>query len=143
MSIRVKKTAMAIIGASPHDSRLILDLPEGYFEIEVKEPKRSTAQNNLSFAWYGEIAKQLDGYSTEDVRAITKLHCGVPILRRDLPEFRETYDRVLKPLPYEAKVKAIQVLELPVTSLMRKKQKTEYLDAAARYWAEAGVQVAA
>lgn len=94
----------------------------------VQGRDRSLDQNALQFMWASEVAKQRFE-QMEDVRADWKLRHGIPILRRDIPEFRESYDRTLKPLTYEQKVAFIRDTDFPVTSIMKVRQFTEYLDA--------------
>ena len=54
-----------------------------------------------------------------------KLHFGVPILRMG-DEFREKYDRAVKPMAYEDKLTLMEWF--PVTSLMTTPQLSEYLE---------------
>lgn len=94
--------------------------------------RRSIKQNKLQRLWMNEIAEQLPGTfeSPEHARGYCKLHHGVPILREADETFRDHYDRVLRPLPYETKLACMMVpIDLPVTSRMNTKQLTAYLDA--------------
>jgi hypothetical protein len=102
---------------------------------------RSLNQNALSFKWYSEAAEQHGDMTANEVRAECKLVFGVPILREENATFREVYDRVLKPLPYETKVKFIEQTELPVTSIMTMKQLSRYLDAVFKHFTEQGVRL--
>jgi hypothetical protein len=89
----------------------------------------TTKQNNQQFEWYKEAEKQGD-MTAKEYRADCKAYCGVPILVRDSEEFREQYNRIVKPLPYEHKLELmVEPFDFPVTSLMNKKQKSEFLDA--------------
>lgn len=72
------------------------------------------------------------------MRAEFKLRHGVPILRREYPEFKETYDRVLKPLDYEDKIEAVRRLDLSVTRLMTTKQQSEYMESIEREYRSQG-----
>jgi hypothetical protein len=104
--------------------------------------RRSIAQNKLQRLWMGEIAEQLPGTfeSPEHARGYCKLHHGVPILREADEAFREHYDRVLRPLPYETKLACMMVpIDLPVTSRMNTRQLTAYLDAVHRDFSGQGV----
>ena len=87
---------------------------------------RSHAQNRLAQRWFSDVATQLGDQTHEDVRAMCKLHFGVPILRAEDDEWRDVYDTAIKPLPYEMKLRAIVLM--PVTSHMTTKQMTQYLD---------------
>ncbi len=95
----------------------------------LKGNNRSIAQNRLQWLWLKQINEQLAEYSVEEYRGYSKLHFAVPILREDNEEFRDAYDRVLRPLPYELKLEAMMTpLDFPCTRLMTTKQKKEYLD---------------
>ena len=111
------------------------------FTVSVtKGKRRSVEQNKLQRLWLNEIAEQLGDRTPEEVRGFCKLHGGVPIMRDENPEFRERYDAVVRPLPYEQKLLIMQVpLDLPVTRLMTTGQKTRYLDWIVRTFAEQGV----
>ena len=109
------------------------------FTVEVTDGRdRSTEQNKLSHKWYKEISEQT-GEDVEDVRARCKLVFGIPILRRENDRFRETYDRVLKPLSYEDKIEFIQRIDVSVTRLMKVEQMSRYLDIVFRKHAEMGI----
>ena len=109
------------------------------FTVDITEGlDRSAEQNKLAFKWYGEISEQT-GEDIEDVRAECKLTIGVPIMRRDSIPFREAYDEFLKPHSHEAKMAFIRKTQWPVTSLMKVKQMTEYLDLMFRRHSEFGI----
>ncbi len=104
--------------------------------------RRTIRQNKLQRLWMGEIAEQLPGTfeSPEHARGHCKLHHGVPILREADESFRDHYDRVLRPLPYETKLACMMVpIDLPVTSRMNTRQLTAYLDAVHRDFSQQGV----
>ena len=89
-------------------------------------PQRK-AQNRLAQRWFTDIATQLGDRTHEDVRAQCKLDHGVPILRAENEAFRLSYDDVLGPLSYEAKLEAIKAFDLPVTRLMNLKQMNGFM----------------
>lgn len=106
----------------------------------VKGKHRTTEQNRLQRQWVNDIAAQLPEHPAEYWRGYCKLHFGVPILRAENEEFCAVYDEVIRPLPYEAKIKTMMVpIDLPVTSKMTTKQKTAYLDRIAKHFTEQGV----
>lgn len=111
------------------------------FTLSLADGKhRSTAQNKLGQMWMAEIAQQKGDTTPEEVRGYCKLHIGVPILRSVNEVFAKEYDAVVKPLPYEAKLKLMMVpFDFGVTRLMTTKQKTQYLDAIARHFGEQGI----
>ena len=90
--------------------------------------KRSIEQNKLQRLWLREAEEQGD-MTTEEYRAYFKLHRGVPMLRSESDEFREKYDRIIKPLPYEQKLELMaEPFDFPVTRIMTAAQKKRYLD---------------
>ncbi|WP_235872081.1 hypothetical protein [Pseudoxanthomonas winnipegensis] len=88
-----------------------------YLEVNVKEGKgRSVEQNAVLHGWFGQVARELRQDDPRGVKRFCKLHFGVPILRAEDEDFRAAYDRVIKPMVYEDKLVAMDIL--PVTSVM-------------------------
>lgn len=112
-------------------------LPQTVSTIDGRD--RSGQQNQLQFLWASEAAHQRGDVTTEEVRHDWKLRHGVPILREDSAEFREVYDKAIKPLPYELKVMAMAYF--PVTSEMKVRQMVRYLDTIQRECAEQGIRL--
>ena len=119
-----------------HLSRYIIG-QDGVLTVTVKpgEESRTIKQNRLAFQWYKDAASQGD-QTAEQYRCECKLRLGVPILRRDSDEFMEKYDSTLKPLTYEQKLICMEFF--PVTSLMKVKQMTEYLEAVQQHFINQG-----
>ena len=111
--------------------------------VEITKGKhRSTQQNRLQRAWMNDLAAQLSELSAEEWRGYAKLHWGVPILRAESEAFAKVYDEVIRPLPYEQKMRVMMVpIDLPVTSKMTTKQKTLYLDSIQKFAAERGAEL--
>lgn len=107
----------------------------------VQGRDRTKEQNRLQFLWAREAAEQRGDRTPEEQRNEWKLRFGVPIMREDSPEFRDTYDRLIKPLTYEQKIEAMDLIS--VTSLMKVRQMVRYLDAIERECAEEGVKLTA
>ena len=106
----------------------------------TKGKRRSVEQNRLQRLLLNEISEQLGDQTPEEVRAYCKLTLGVPILRAEDEGFAESYDRNVKPLPYEQKLALMaEPLDLPVTRLMTTVQKTLYLEAIYKHFGEQGV----
>lgn len=106
----------------------------------IKGRRRSTEQNRLQRRWLNEAAEQLGDMTPEELRGYCKLVFGVPILRAENEAFAERYDAIFKPLPYETKVALMmEPFDFAVTRLMTSNQKTRYLDAVAKHFAEQGV----
>lgn len=103
---------------------------------------RSTEQNKLQRLWVREISVQMLGSfeSTEHVRGYCKLHFGVPILRNENEAFCSEYDAIVRPLPYEHKLKLMMVpFDFGVTRIMTTRQKATYLDTIHQHFSERGV----
>ncbi|MGJ8524312.1 hypothetical protein LMG33818_000020 [Halomonadaceae bacterium LMG 33818] len=116
----------------------------GSVDIVVREHKepRSLDQNRLQRLWCKEAAQQLEGHTAEDWRAHCKLHFGIPILRRDCEEFREVYDRLIRPRPYEEKLEIMkEPIDFQVTRIMNKPQKSEYLQLMWEFFTGEGAQL--
>lgn len=106
--------------------------------VDITEGRdRSTEQNKLAFKWYKETSEQT-GEDIEDVRARCKLEHGVPILREN-EKFRQTYDRLIRPLSYADKIEIIKATDMPVTRLMNVTQMSRYLDIVFRRHVDIGV----
>ncbi len=103
---------------------------------------RSVEQNKRERLWCMEAAEQLGDRTAEEIRGFCKLHYGVPIMREGHDDFRETYDRLIKPLPYETKLAfMMEPLDFPITRLMTVGEKSQYLDAMHKGLSELGVKL--
>lgn len=103
-----------------------------------KGAPRSAAQNRLQRQWLLELQEQGD-MTAEEYRGYCKLTMGVPILRAENEEFREKYDRIIKPHSYADKLAMMmEPLDFPVTRLMTTKQLTRYLDQLYQHFREQG-----
>lgn len=123
--------------------KLIVELTLGNpltVTIEGERNQRSIRQNKTQRMWIKEIAQQLGDQSEEEVRGYCKLTIGVPILRAENDEFRERYDKIVRPLPYDQKLALMmEPFDMPVTRIMTTKQHAKYLDEIQRHFAEQGV----
>jgi len=113
---------------------------EAHFNpIGAAQSRRSIAQNKLAFRWYEHIAKSMQDGTTQDKRAYCKLHYGVAIRKED-EVFREKYDRIIRPLPYEHKLEVmVDPIDFPVTRDMSIKDMSRYLDAMQQGFAKEGI----
>lgn len=108
----------------------------------VKGKQRTPEQNRLQRMWHLEAAEQLADETAEEKRGYCKLHFGIPILRAESDQYREAYDKFIRPLDYEAKLAMMMVpLDYPVTRLMTTAQKTQYLDAVWKHYGGLGVKL--
>lgn len=99
--------------------------------------KRSLSQNDISHAWYQQMAREDRQEDELGHKGYCKLHHGVPILRAEDADFRAAYDASIKHLTYEQKREAMKLF--PVTSLMTKPQLTKYLEAVQRDYETRGI----
>lgn len=110
------------------------------FSVEwVQGRDRSSQQNALQWLWASEAAHQLGDRTPTEIQREWKLRHGIPILREDSAEFRATYDRHIRPLPYEEKVAFMDMIE--VTSAMKVRQMVRYLDTIQRECLEQGLRL--
>lgn len=105
----------------------------------TKGVKRTDAQNRTLHGWFGEIALALGDTTPAEVKARCNLQYGRPILDRDNPEWASAFGYLFEALSYEAKLKAIRVLDLPFTRLMNVAQLSEYMDQMRRDYTEQGI----
>ena len=110
------------------------------FTVEwVQGRDRTRDQNALQWLWATEAANQLGDRTADELQRDWKLRHGVPILREESPQFRDTYDRMIKPLGYEQKLEAMQIVD--VTSAMTVRQMVRFLDAVQRECLEQGLRL--
>lgn len=118
-----------------------LDLP---LTVEWRKgADRTLDQNALAWMWAGEAAAQCGDRDADDVFSDWKLRHGVPILRADSEAFCADYDAMIKPLPFAMKLRAMSQkgLAFAVTSRMKTKQMTRFLDSVAQECAEKGIRL--
>lgn len=139
----VQKAVTRVL-TSHHDTEALATLLRGRAypqTVTIRSGKpRSGEQNRLLRKWCVEVSEQMGDRTAEEVRGHAKLHFGVVILKRDLPDYAEKYDRLIRPHSYAEKLEMMQEpLDFPVTRLMTTKQETEFLNAVAVHWAAQGV----
>lgn len=132
-----------VVNSDPALQTAIGELREQYrlhrfVKVSLKAGKaRSLNQNDISHAWYQQMAREDRQDDELGHKGYCKLHHGVPILRAEDAEFRAFYDGALKGLSYEQKREAMKYL--PVTSLMTKPQLSKYLEAVQKDYASRGI----
>lgn len=111
------------------------------FTVSLMDGKhRTNDQNRLQRKWVNEIAEQLGDQTPEEVRGYCKLAFGVPLLRNENEVFRISYDKIVKPLPYEQKLALMmEPFDFGVTRIMTTRQKTAYLDSIYRHFTGQGL----
>jgi len=109
--------------------------------IKRATKNRSLAQNRTQWQWFRDAGQQGDMTASEQ-RAYCKLHFGIPILRRDSPEYRDKYDQIIRPLEYEKKLSLMmEPFDFPVTSAMNVAQHSEFLDKVKEHFEGLGYQL--
>ena len=109
--------------------------------IKKASRSRSLSQNRTQWQWFRDAESQGDQKSWE-YRAYCKLHFGVPILRRDSPEYRAKYDRIIRPMPYEQKLELmVEPFDFPVTSAMNIAQHGAFLDEVKQHFESLGFEL--
>jgi len=106
---------------------------------------RTLDQNRLWFAMYKRIAEMTQIGDAADARCYCKLHIGVQILLNEDAGFQAEWYRVMRHLPYEAKLALMGECKLfgpdgfPVTSLFNRAQGVAYTDRIVARFAPQGV----
>ncbi len=108
-----------------------------FLRMIVREKVRSLNQNDQAHVWYEQISLELREDTPLGVKCISKLNVGVPMMRAIDSDFREFYDKFIRPKPYDDKVDAMKYV--PVTSLMPVDTASQYLEELQRFWAQRGV----
>lgn len=112
-----RKAAEAVMSIKGEDNLEVV--------IRKHDSGRSVAQNRLSFMWYKERAEQA-GTTPDYEHQLCKLRQGCPILISSDSDFSGIYEKVIQPLPYEDRIKAMAYM--PITSIMGVKQMSLYLN---------------
>ena len=144
--LQMAEIHMVLHGES--DKKNLLDMLQ---KVELEYPidvvikrankNRSLAQNRTQWQWFRDAGQQGDMTASEQ-RAYCKLHFGIPILRRDSPEYREKYDQIIRPLEYENKLSLMmEPFDFPVTSAMNVAQHSEFLDKVKEHFEGLGFQL--
>lgn len=106
-----------------------------YIQLKLTSGKeRSLGQNKMVHALYSRAAKRENGETPLSIKNYCKLTLGVPILRAEDDDFRETWDKNIKQsLTYEQKLAIMDFF--PVTSLMNTEQSSRYIEAVMAHYA--------
>lgn len=124
-------TAKMIVDAKAMDRPFVVTIRDGQ--------DKKTEQNGLVHQWFTDIANWNDDQTAAEVKAHCNLTYGRPIMDRDDPEWKSVFGYLFEALSYEAKLKAIRVLDVPFTRRMGLKQISEYMTQMGKDYREAGV----
>lgn len=103
---------------------------------KTSERRRSTRQNRLIYAIYQRIGKTLYGNDELHARRECKLRIGCRILYRDKKEFAELFDRVIRNLDHETRLKSMDLVS--VSSIMSVRQGSEFVKSIMQEYTERG-----
>ncbi len=122
---------------------LSIDLDKtAVWEVMGKPYKRnrSSAQNRLSHKWYAELGKHT-GHGKEQERNYCKFTYGCPILIENdgTGEFTSFYEKLIDTYDYEQCTSAMGFIQ--ITSLMKVKGFTDYLNMVEQYGIERGIML--
>lgn len=109
--------------------------------VAVGDESRTQAQNRTIHKWFGEIAAHRGDVTALEVKAECNLAYGVQIKRRDDPEWNSAFGYIFDNLNYPSKLKAMRILDIPVTRNMSVKQLTEYMDAMQAFYTTQGIRL--
>jgi hypothetical protein len=91
----------------------------------VDTKPRSVPQNKLIYAIYKRIGDTLYGGDELHARRECKLMIGCKILYLESEKFVETFDKVIRPLPQEIRLEAMDLIS--VSSIMTVKQCKQFI----------------
>ena len=102
----------------------------------VRGETRSSQQNRTAHMWYGEVSRQT-GDEPGTVKGYCKAKFGLPIMKRDNPEWVAKYEPMYLPLDYQTRIALFEII--PLTSQMKLPQMMEYMDAVQRHYIQQGI----
>ena len=102
----------------------------------VRGETRSGQQNRTAHMWYGEVSRQT-GDEPGAVKGYCKAKFGLPIMKRDNPEWVAKYEPMYLPLDYQTRIALFEII--PLTSQMKLPQMMEYMDAVQRHYIQQGI----
>lgn len=128
-----------VVNSKESCDRLVAHLPKRfernkYIRVEIFDTARSLPQNRMFHELYERIGKQIYSGDSDLVRRECKLMIGAKIMRRDDTEYAAAYDAVIRPLPHETKLLAMDYW--PVTRDFDVEQGTEYIDRIVKQYAD-------
>ena len=118
------------------NARLMFELHSDITCDAIKTPKkRSLPQNDISHAWYLELAKQGD-MTFDEYRTYCKYKFGLAIMLSGDDEQKATFQRVMKSISYEDRLAIVS--KMAVTSTFKKSEMAQYLDEMQRHFTQQG-----
>jgi len=101
-----------------------------------KITRRSLDANAKYWAWCRQIEAEL-GWEPGDAHRWQKWQWGLAILTEKHPEYRDRLMAMLRPLPYEQRLAAMDLISC--TSQFSVEEMQRLMDTAQRHWASQGI----
>lgn len=119
-------------------ARRYMDGREGTVDLlPVSASKRRSLDANAKYwAWCHQV-EQAQGWQPGDAHRYAKWSWGLAILTRKHPEYRDRLLSMLRDLPYEQRLEAMDLIA--ATSQFTTAEMSEYMDAVQTHWARQGV----
>lgn len=114
-------------------------MPHSRLKLTVAAPPATRDQNAFIHVLYSQVQSQVE-WEKGEVEAHCKLTHGVSILRRDDKSFADRWAESTSGLEYEQLLKLMEWF--PVTRLMNKRQKSEYIDTIIMDFSKQGYAIA-
>ena len=103
---------------------------------QIKGENRTAQQNRTLHMWFGQVSQET-GDEPGAVKGYCKAKFGLPIMKRDNPEWVAKYEPMYSPLPYDLKLQFFEIV--PMTSKMKVQQMCEIMDAVQRHYTQQGI----
>lgn len=103
------------------------------------EKSRTNAQNALAAVIYAHVSKFEGDKTPLEIKCLLKYRIGVPIILAQEPELAKKFTTVLEGLTYEKRLEAMELI--PLTSILKVKQFTEYLENIYNHYDPKGYQL--
>jgi hypothetical protein len=102
----------------------------------VKGVDRTNQQNRTFHMWCGQVSTET-GDEADEVKGYCKAKFGLPIMKRDNPEWVAKYEPMYLPLPYDLRIAFFAIV--PMTRLFKVPQMCEFMDAVQRHYIQQGM----
>jgi hypothetical protein len=102
----------------------------------VQGVNRTNQQNNTFHMWCSEVSRQT-GDEPGEVKGYCKAKFGLPIMKRDSPEWVAKYEPMYLPLDYQTRIRLFEIL--PMTREFKLPQMMEFMDAMQRHYLQQGI----
>jgi len=103
---------------------------------QLKGENKTQRQNSTLHMWFSDVSRET-GDEAWEVKGRCKAKFGLPIMKRDNPEWVAEYEPLYMPLPYELRIKFFSFV--PMTRLMKVQQMGELMDAVQRHYTQQGI----